>query len=31
MDLFRRLQFQKVYHLASGINSWISAGLPLEK
>jgi rhodanese-related sulfurtransferase len=31
MDLFRKLQFQKVYHLASGINSWISAGLPLER
>ena len=31
MDLLKKLQFKKVYHLASGINGWISAGLPLEK
>ena len=31
MDLFRKLQFQKIYHLASGINGWNSEGLPLIK
>ena len=31
MDLFNKLQFQKIYHLSSGINSWISEGLPLVK
>lgn len=31
MDLFTKLQFQKIYHLSSGINSWISEGLPLVK
>ncbi len=31
MDLFTKLQFQKVYHLSAGINSWISEGLPLVK
>jgi len=31
MDLFKKLQFQKIYHLSSGINSWNSEGLPLFK
>jgi len=31
MDLFRKLQFQKVYHLSTGINGWNSEGLPLVK
>ncbi|MBW2706510.1 MAG: rhodanese-like domain-containing protein [Deltaproteobacteria bacterium] len=31
MDLFKKLQFQKIYHLSSGINGWISEGLPLVK
>jgi len=31
MDLFNKLQFQKIYHLSSGINGWISEGLPLVK
>ena len=31
MDLLKKLQFKKIYHLESGINSWNSAGLPLEK
>ena len=31
MDLFNKLKFQKIYHLSSGIKSWISEGLPLVK
>ena len=31
MGLFTKLQFQKIYHLSAGINSWISEGLPLVK
>jgi phage shock protein E len=31
MDLFIKLKFQKIYHLSSGINGWISEGLPLVK
>ena len=31
MDLFKKLQFKKVYHLSSGINSWYAAELPVEK
>jgi rhodanese-related sulfurtransferase len=31
MDLFRKLQFQKVYHLSTGIKGWNSEGLPLVK
>ena len=31
MDQFNKLHFQKIYHLSSGINSWISEGLPLVK
>ena len=31
LDLFKKLQFQKIYHLSSGINGWISEGLPLVK
>ena len=31
MDLFNKLQFQKIYHLTSGINSWYAAGLPVVK
>jgi len=31
MDLFKKLQFQKIYHLSSGVNGWISEGLPLVK
>ena len=29
MGLLKKLQFQKIYHLEAGINSWNSAGLPL--
>ena len=31
MDLFKKLQFQKIYHLTSGIREWISKGLPLVR
>ena len=31
MDLLQKLQFQKIYHLATGINGWNSAGLPLVR
>ena len=31
MDLFQKLEFQKIYHLSSGINGWNSGGLPLAK
>ena len=31
MDLFKKLQFQKIYHLSSGIREWISKGLPLVR
>ena len=31
LDLLKKLQFKKIYHLASGIIGWKSAGLPLEK
>ena len=31
MDLFKKLQFKKIYHLSSGINSWYAAGLPVVK
>lgn len=31
MDLLKKLQFQRIYHLASGINSWNAAGLPLVR
>jgi len=29
MSLFKKLEFQKIYHLSSGINGWNSEGLPL--
>jgi rhodanese-related sulfurtransferase len=31
IDLFKKLQFKKIYHLSSGINSWYAAGLPVAK
>ena len=31
MDLFKKLQFQKIYHLSSGIKGWMSEGLPLVR
>ncbi len=31
MDLLKKLQFQNIYHLTTGINGWNSAGLPLVK
>ena len=31
MGLFRKLKFQKIYHLSSGINGWKSEGLPVVK
>ena len=31
MELFKKLEFQKIFHLSSGINSWKSEGLPLVK
>ena len=31
MGLLRKLKFQKIYHLSSGINGWKSEGLPVVK
>lgn len=31
MDLFKKLKFQKIYHLSSGIKSWYAAGLPVAQ
>jgi rhodanese-related sulfurtransferase len=31
MALFKKLQFQKIYHLSAGINGWNSEGLPVVK
>jgi len=31
MGLFKKLKFQKIYHLSSGINGWNSEGLPVVK
>jgi len=31
MNLFKEFQFQKIYHLSSGINSWNAEGLPIVK
>jgi len=31
MGLFKKLKFQKIYHLSSGINGWKSEGLPVVK
>ena len=31
LGLFKKLEFQKIFHLSSGINSWKSEGLPLVK
>jgi len=31
MALFKKLQFEKIYHLSSGIKGWNSEGLPLVK
>ena len=31
MALFEKLQFKKIYHLSSGINSWFAARLPVVK
>ena len=31
MALFEKLKFRKIFHLSSGINGWLSAGLPLVK
>jgi len=31
MGLFNKLQFEKIYHLSSGIYGWNSEGLPLVK
>ena len=31
MDVFKKLQFRKIYHLSSGINGWKSERLPLVK
>jgi len=29
MELFKKLKFQKIYHLSPGINGWKSEGLPV--
>lgn len=29
MELFKKLKFQKIYHLSSGINGWKLEGLPV--
>ena len=31
LDLFRKHQFQSIYHLDGGIKAWEKAGLPVEK
>ena len=31
LELFKKLKFQKVYHMASGINGWKLEGLPVIK
>ena len=31
LNLFKELNFPKIYHLSSGINGWNSEGLPLVK
>ena len=31
MELFKKLQFQTVYHLASGMQGWEKEGKPVEK
>jgi rhodanese-related sulfurtransferase len=31
MELFKKLDFKKIYHLSPGIKGWISEGLPLAK
>ena len=31
LEIFRKLQFQKVYHMANGISNWNSEGFPVVK
>ena len=31
LEIFKKLKFQKVYHMASGIRSWQSEGFPIVK
>ena len=31
LDIFKKLKFQKVYHMASGIRAWHSEGFPIVK
>ena len=31
LEIFKKLKFQKVYHMASGIRSWQSEGFPVVK
>jgi len=31
LQLFKKLQFQTIYHLDGGVKAWSKAGLPLEK
>ena len=31
LEIFRKLQFQKVYHMANGISTWYSEGFPVVK
>lgn len=31
MELFKKLKFTKVYHLADGYNGWVDAGKPVVK
>ena len=31
LEIFKKLKFQKVYHMASGISTWKSEGFPVVK
>ena len=31
LEIFKKLKFQKVYHMASGIRAWQSGGFPIVK
>jgi len=31
LEIFRKLQFQKVYHMTNGISTWYSEGFPVVK
>ena len=31
LEIFRKLKFQKIYHMANGISTWYSEGFPVVK